>query len=76
MGFPWWSRGYDFVFWIARKSGMGMYTLLHFKWIISKDLLYNTRNPAQCYLAAWMGGEFGREWIHVYVWLSSHLKLS
>ena len=55
---------------------MGMYTLLHFKWIISKDLLYNTRNPAQCYLAAWMGGEFGREWIHVYVWLSSHLKLS
>ena len=24
----------------------------------------------QCYLAAWMGGEFGGEWIHVYVWVS------
>ena len=21
-------------------------------------------------VAAWMGGEFGGEWIHVYVWLS------
>ena len=32
-----------------------------------------------CYAAAWMGGEFGGEWIHVYVWLSplaDHLKLS
>ena len=30
-------------------------------------------------MAAWLGGEFGREWIHVYVWLSpftAHLKLS
>ena len=28
--------------------------------------------------AAWMGGEFGGEWILVYVWLSPivHLKLS
>ena len=28
--------------------------------------------------AVWMGGEFGGEWIHVYVWLSHfavHLKL-
>ena len=36
-------------------------------------------NSAQCYVAAWMGGEFGREWIHVYVWLNRsamHLKLS
>ena len=36
-------------------------------------------NSAQCYVAAWMGGEFGGEWIHVYVWLSPfavHLKLS
>ena len=34
---------------------------------------------AQCYVAAWMGGEFGGEWIHVYVWLSPlavHLKLT
>ena len=36
-------------------------------------------SSAQCYLAAWMGGKFGGEWIHVYVWLSTfavHLKLS
>ena len=28
---------------------------------------------------AWMGGEFGGEWIHVYVWLSpftAYLRLS
>ena len=40
---------------------------------------HSTRNSAQCYGAAWMGGEFGEEWIHVYVWLSPfpvHLKLS
>ena len=36
-------------------------------------------NSVQCYVAAWMGGGFGGEWIHVYVWLSHfaiHLKLS
>ena len=30
-------------------------------------------------VAAWTGGEFGEEWVHVYVWLSPldvHLKLS
>ena len=44
----------------------------------NKDLLQNTGNSAQCYVAAWMGGEFGREWTHVYVRLSPfavHLKL-
>ena len=29
-----------------------------------KDLLCSTWNSAQCYVAAWMGGEFGGEWIH------------
>ena len=28
---------------------------------INKDLLCSTGNSAQCYLAAWMGGEFGGE---------------
>ena len=40
---------------------------------------YSTWISAQCYVAAWMGREFGGEWIHVYVWLSPlavHLKLS
>ena len=35
--------------------------------------MYSTGNCAQCYVAAWMGGEFGAEWIHVYVWLSPFL---
>ena len=50
---------------IVREFGMDMYTLLNFKWITNKDLLYSTWNSAQC-----MGGEFKGEWIHVYVWLS------
>ena len=58
---------------------MDMYTLLSLKWITSRDPLCSTGNSAQCYVAAWMGGESGGEWIHVYVWLSpfvAHLKLS
>ena len=58
---------------------MGMYTLLYLKWIRDKDLLYSTGNSAQCYVAAGMGGEFGGEWIFVYIWLSPsavYLKLS
>ena len=54
-----------------------MYALLYLKWITSKDLLYSTGNSAQCSVVAWMRGEFGEEWIHV--WLSPfavHLKLS
>ena len=45
---------------IVRKSGMDMYT-----WITDKDLLYSSGDPAQCHVAAWMGGEFGGEHIHV-----------
>ena len=58
-----------------------VYALLYLKQITNKDLLYSTGNSAQCYVAVWMGGEFGGEWIYVYVWLSPfafavHLKLS
>ena len=35
--------------------------------------MYSTGNSVQCYVTAWMGGEFGAEWIHVYVWLSPFL---
>ena len=52
---------------IVREFGMDMYTLLYLKWITDKVLLYSTGNPAQCYVAAWIGGEFEEEWIHVYV---------
>jgi len=53
---------------IVREFGMDMYTLLYLKWITHKDILYSTGNSAQCYVAAWMGGESGGERIHVYVW--------
>ena len=46
-----------------------MYILLYFKWITNKGLLYSIENLARRYVPAWMGGEFGGEWIHVYVWL-------
>ena len=62
-----------------REFGMDMQTLVYLKWITNKDLLYSIWNSAQCYVAAWMGEEFGGEWVHVYVWLglfAVHLKLS
>ena len=79
---------------IVKECGMDMYTLLYLKWITTttttttttknkmdnnKALLYSTGNSAQCYVAAWMGGEFGGEEIPVCIWLSpfaAHLKLS
>ena len=64
---------------IVREFGMDLYTLDYLKWIANKDLLYSTRNSAQCYVAAWMGREFGGEWIHVSLRLSPfvvHLELS
>ena len=32
-----------------------------------QGLLYSTGNSAQRYVAAWVGGEFGGEWEHVYM---------
>ena len=64
---------------IGREFGMDMYTWLDLQCLTNKDLLYSMWNSAQCCVAAWMGGEFGGEWIHVYVWLTSFavpLKLS
>ena len=63
---------------IVREFGKVMYRLLYSKWITNKDLLYSTWNATQCFMPAWIGGGFGGEWIHVYVWLSPfavHLKL-
>ena len=64
---------------LYRDLGMDVYTVLYLKWITNKDLLYSTGYSARCYVAAWMGGEFGGEWIHVYGWLNPFpvlLKLS
>ena len=52
---------------IVRESGMDMDTLLCLTWRTSKDLLDSTGNSAQCHVAAWLGGEFRGEWIHVYI---------
>ena len=52
---------------MIRQFSTNMYTLLHLKWLTNKVLLYSTGNSAQCYVAVWMGGEFGGEKIHVYV---------
>ena len=63
----------------VRELGMDMNALLYFKWITNRDLLNSTGNSALCYVAAWMGGEFGGEWKQVYAWLDPfpvHLKLS
>ena len=46
---------------IVREFGMDRSTLLYLKWITVKDLLCNMGNSAQCYVTAWVGGEFGGE---------------
>ena len=51
---------------IVRESGMDMDTLLYLTWRTSKDLQDSTGDSAQCHVAAWMGGEFRGEWVHVY----------
>ena len=64
---------------IVKEFGMDMYTWLSLKWITNRDPLCSTGNSAQCYVAAWMGVEFGGERIHAYVRLSpfaAYLKLS
>ena len=48
----------------GRELGIDTYTLLYLKWITNKDLCtHSTGNSAQCHVAAWMEGEFGRGWI-------------
>ena len=42
---------------IVQEFWTDMFTLLFFKWITNRDLLYSTGNSA--YVAAWMGGELG-----------------
>ena len=44
---------------IVREFGMDVYTWLYLKWITNSDLLYNTGDSAQCFVADWKGGEFG-----------------
>ena len=55
------TRGEGWGEGIIRELEIDMDTLLYLKWITNKDLLYSTGNSAQCYVAAWMGGEFRGE---------------
>ena len=44
---------------VVREFGMDMFTLLYFKWVPNKSLLYSTGNSAQCSVPAWMEGALG-----------------
>ena len=55
---------------VIREFGIDRYTLLYLKWMTNKVLLYSTENSAQCYMAAWMVGEFGGEWILVHEYMN------
>jgi len=59
---------------IVRAFRMDMCTLPYLKRIMNKDLLYSTWISAQCYVAAWMWGQSGGEWImYMYGWVLSLL---
>ena len=50
-----------------KDFGKVKYTLLYLKQITNKYLLYSTWTSAQCYMPAWMGGEFGGdEYMYMY----------
>ena len=53
----WWGEG------TVREFEIDIHTLLYLEWITI--LLYSTEKSAQCYTAAWMGGEFVEEWLPV-----------
>ena len=36
---------------------------------LATEQQHHPGNSAQYYVVAWMGGEFGGEWKHVYLWL-------
>ena len=62
---------------IVREFGKVMYTLIYFKWITIKSLLYSIWSSLQCYVLAWMGGSFGGERLHVWrPFFTIHLKLT
>ena len=58
-----WGKGRGVGEGVVREFGVDVYTLLHLRWITSKDLF--TGNSAQDYAVAWMEGESGGERIHV-----------
>ena len=60
---------------IVGEFGVSMYTLLHLKQIISKDL-HSSGNSVQCYVAPCIEGSLGE---NGYIWLNAiavHMKIS
>ena len=58
-----WGKG------IVRECGIHMYILLYVKWIKTSFYCISTGNCSML-CGSLMRGEFGGEWIHVYVWQS------
>ena len=71
------TRGKDGVG-IVGESGMDVDTLLYLTWRTSKALLDSTGSSAQCQVAAWMEGSWGRRdaCVSLPESLSVHLKRS
>ena len=65
-----WSPGERMGEGIVREFGMDMDTMLYLTWRTNKELLDSTGNSAPCHVAAWTGGEFAGEGVHVYGRLS------
>ena len=59
-GEGWWG-GIDWEF------GIGLYILLYLKWVTNTDLLFNMGNSAQDYVTTYMGKEFEKEQMYVFV---------
>ena len=51
---------------IVRAFGMNTHTLLHFKWITNKDLLYSTQNSVH---VTWQPGWEASMWENGYVYM-------
>lgn len=67
--------------WLLRREGWGeegnqglwgghVHIVIFFKMDSQLGPTVQTGNSARCYVEAWMGGQFGGEWAHIYVWLS------
>ena len=46
---------------MVSEFGIDRYTLLYLKWITKKEVLFGIWYSAQCYVATWMGKEYGGE---------------
>ena len=54
---------------------MDTYTQLYLKWITNEDIVYSIWGSAHCSLAAWMGGELGRNG-YMYICIAESLYCS